>query len=266
MKYLTIKPSGKLYAYIRCYWIYEDSVSGKGPFIHRTMASPAPELLFHYKGTFKEMTPYGTSGNYFLTGIHAQTDNIRRFGIHSDFGIFGISLQPYAIPVLFGVSSLEIKNQVPDLVTLLGQEGKVLEEKMMTAENNVRRLHIINRFFEQRLSEFERPEVVHAAQSIQHHRGAVHLKKLKGQYGLSERQLERKFKEHIGFSLKTFSRIVRFESLLNSYGMKNTTLTQMAHNFGYYDQAHFIHEFKQFSGYNPKTYFSGKANEAFYTP
>ncbi|MCB0741840.1 MAG: helix-turn-helix domain-containing protein [Chitinophagaceae bacterium] len=266
MKYNTIKPTKRLSDIVRFYWMLEGSVPTERPYIHRTLANASPELIFHYKGPFEELNATDKPEKTFLTGVHAQTNKVRRFTAKSDFGIFGVFLQPYAIPVLFGIPSSEIKNELPDLVTLLGQDGKDLTEKMILAENNNQRLNIINQFFEQRLTQFDRPEIVNATRLIYHSHGFVNVKKLAEQSCLSQRQFERKFKEHIGFSPKSFARVVRFNALLWNYQRKDKTLTDIAYDFGYYDQAHFIQDFKQFSGYNPKTYFSGNASEVFYAP
>ncbi|RSC93482.1 helix-turn-helix domain-containing protein [Tenacibaculum singaporense] len=264
--YNTVKPSKKLSSIVRFYWMLEGSVSSDKPYIHRTLANASPELIFHYKGPFEELTFNDQPEKTFLTGVHAQTDLTRRFIVKSDFGIFGVFLQPYAIPVLFGLPSTEIKNELPDLVSLLGQDGRDLTEKMMLAKDNLERLSIINHFLEQRLSQFERPEVVKATKIIFDTNGQINIKQLSEKLCLSQRQFERKFKEHVGFSPKSFSRIVRFNALLGKYKKENMSLTEIAYDFGYYDQAHFIQDFKQFSGYNPKTYFSGMAKEVFYAP
>lgn len=266
MNFYTVKPTKKLSDFVRFYWMLEGSVSGEKPFIHRTLAIASPELIFHYKGPFEELTYAEHPEKSFLTGIHAQTNQVRRFIVKSDFGIFGVFLQPYAIPALFGIPSSEIKNELPDLVSLLGQVGKELTEKMMLAKSNSQRLFIINHFLERRLTQYDRPEIANATKRIFDSNGLANVKKLAEQSCLSQRHFERKFREHIGFSPKTFSRIVRFNALLWNYNRENASLTDIAYDFGYYDQAHFIQDFKQFSGYNPKTYFSGKAKEVFYAP
>jgi len=82
---------------------------------------------------------------------------------------------------------------------------------------------------------------------------------LANDYFLSERQFERQFRKFSGFSPKLFSRIVRFQSALTQYGNNEKSLTEIALETGYYDQSHFIHDFKEFSGYHPKQYFSGNS-------
>ncbi|MBO9660186.1 MAG: helix-turn-helix domain-containing protein [Chitinophagaceae bacterium] len=42
-----------------------------------------------------------------------------------------------------------------------------------------------------------------------------------------------------------------------SFGNEYRTLTEIAYQCGYYDQSHFIHDFKEFSGYHPRHYFKG---------
>ena len=60
-----------------------------------------------------------------------------------------------------------------------------------------------------------------------------------------------------------YSRIIRFQAALKEYGSKKT-LTDIAQDCGYYDQSHFINDFREFTGYNPKVYFAGKAEGSEY--
>jgi AraC-like DNA-binding protein len=266
LKYSIIKPYYPLSEYVRYYWILEGIASSENPYLHRTLANASPELLFHYRGSFEELCTTGQYEKSFSSGIHAQTNLHRKFSIQSDFGIFGVYLQPYSIPALFNMPSTEVVNEMPDLVSLLGQVGKDLTEKMMLAKGNKQRLSIINQFLIERIAEFDRPEIIHATQKIIRTNGLYDVKELASQAYLSQRQFERKFKEYIGFSPKLFSRIVRFNALLPNYKNEDVTLTELAFDFGYYDQSHFIHDFIQFSGYNPNTYFKRKADDAFYSP
>lgn len=264
MKYYTIRPSEKLAGYVRSFWVLEGKITKEQPYIHRTLATLCPEMIFHYRGPFEELTFADHPEKSFITGIHAQTTKFRRFIVKESFGIFGVFLEPYAVPALFGIPSTEIINELPDLAALLGQEGKNLEEQMMLAVNNEQRLQLVTSFLEKRLTYIKRPEIIRATKIIYNSKGQLNLKELAECSCLSQRQFERKFKELTGFSPKLFSRIVRFQSLLCSNKKQYHSLTEMAYDFGYYDQAHFIQNFKEFSGYNPSAYFSGKAYEIFH--
>ncbi len=260
MTYYTLQPSQKLSPFVKCFWVLEDNRANENPYIHRTLANGFPELIFHYRGIFDEIFPGGIERS-FTSGIHGQTQKFRRFIIKENFGIFGVYLYPSAIPQFFSSPATELTDEMPDLEALLGQEGKFLEEKMMTARDNVQRVKIISAFLGEKISEnyLYQPDVFSCINHIIQSKGVANIKTLAGKHFLSVRQFERKFKQFSGFPPKLFSRIIRFQAAIKKYDNKKLPLTEIAYECGYYDQSHFIHDFKEFSGYHPMKYFSGKA-------
>lgn len=256
--FYQIPPSSLLAPYIRFFWVFEmDSIAGN-PYVYRSMADSCTEMIFHYKGRFH--TP-GDNRLEPFSMVQGASRSYNRYTTVDDFGIFGVYLYPFAANVLLGTTAQEISNQSPDLHTLLGVEGRSLEEEMMLAKDNKARYRILSSFLEQRLIK-EQPAVLplhHAIRQVIHTTSFTNIDQLSEQYCLSRRQFERKFKEYSGFSPKLYNRIVRFGKAMNNYGVKHKTLTEIAYDCGYYDQSHFIHDFKEFSGYHPKQYFSGNA-------
>lgn len=264
MKYYTLKPSPKLAPYVRCFWVYEGEASPAEPYIYRGYADGCTELVFHYKGVYDQLVEGDQVGS-FAAGIHAQTRKYTRFVVKRDWGIFGCYLYPFALPRLFAFPASDFTDLMTDFDSVLGREGKELEERMLTARDNLCRVEILSSFLEKRLDRDKREEPLVFA-SIGHiieTRGLVNVRKLAREYFLSNRQFERKFKEFAGFSPKTYSRIIRFQAALKEYG-SNKSLTNIALDCGYYDQSHFINDFREFSGYNPKIYFSGQAEGSEY--
>jgi AraC-like DNA-binding protein len=255
MIYYTIKPSAKLADFVQYFWIFEGAAADHEPFELRTPASGFAELLFHYKGIFQEITADQSSEASFSSGIHAQTDRHRRFSITQNFGMIGVRLYPYALHVLFGIPAVEFVNNLPDLFLFLGAEDRSITGQVFDAKDHHERLTIITRFLESRIKQFSKPEVAFAVKEIITGDGAVKLDALVNQCSLSQRQFQRNFKEHTGFSAKTFSRIIRFNALLQKSDFNDQSLTDIALTFGYYDQSHFIQDFKAFSGLNPRAYF-----------
>lgn len=266
--YYTIPPPPALAGYVRFFWVYEIDFDAMVPYIYRSMADGCPEMVFHYKGDFREVNNDGSmeqcSGPRSM--VHAQSARYRRFVTQEHFGIFGAYLYPFAIPYLFGQSSASFSNQLPDLQTLLGAAGRELEEKIMLAVNNHERTMILSTFLQTQLDTVRRKETIiqSAVRHLVHSEAINNIGALSDQYYLSTRQFERKFKEYAGFAPKTYSRIIRFQSALKEYGNQNKSLTEIAYQCGYYDQSHFIHDFKEFSGYHPRQYFSGKPEGAEY--
>ncbi|NIJ51612.1 helix-turn-helix domain-containing protein [Dyadobacter arcticus] len=266
MKYFTFKPPPVLASFVRYYWALEHDVSAELPYVHRTMADGCAEMIFHYKGRFDEVIEDGTTELSFTSGVSGPSRRFRRFRIAEDFGIFGVYLYPFAIPALFGIPSREVSDQMPDIVNIFGNQGAELEEKIMLAADNVARVEIISGFLKACLvrQQPHEPAVFSVINRIINDNGLTNVPDLAAQSFLSTRQFERKFKAFSGFSPKLFTRIIRFHAALNAYGDNGRSLTEIAYDCGYYDQSHFIHEFKTFSGQHPKEYFSGKSESTGY--
>ncbi len=260
MRYYTIPPPIHLKPYVRCFWVFEhDFGANEDSYIYRSIADGCVELVFHYRATFDEIITQGTAHNW-QSGIHFQSEHYRRFETKQSFGIFGAYIYPFAVPYFFKVPSDETTNEMLDLEIFLGREGKELEEKIMTAADNRKRAEILTGFLEKRLLNVKlKDETI--ATAIRHiiHSGEINtVGQLANRFNMSIRQFDRKFKAYAGFNPKTYLRLVRLQNATKQYGA-NKSLTQIALECGYYDQSHFIHDVKAFTGYHPGFYFSGDA-------
>jgi transcriptional regulator GlxA family with amidase domain len=91
-----------------------------------------------------------------------------------------------------------------------------------------------------------------AAKWLHHTRGECRIADLADYCQVSVRQLERGFRRVIGASPKIFARTVRFEQAQRRLMFDpDADLTQLAQECGYFDQAHFIKDFKEFAGKTP---------------
>lgn len=129
MKYLEYKPSAKYADFIKAFWVLE----GDATYQHYSLADVCPELLFHYNGCFDEILQNNNIEKTFTSGIHGQTFKPRKFSIDKAFGIFGVSFYPHALPLIFGLPANELTNEMPDLKTILQQQGEELEERIFSA-------------------------------------------------------------------------------------------------------------------------------------
>ncbi len=100
--------------------------------------------------------------------------------------------------------------------------------------------------------------IVAAVKHVIHSKQNGTVAQLADQFNLSARQFDRKFAAYAGFSPKTYLRLVRLKNATQQCPV-NKSLTQIALECGYYDQSHFIHDLKAFTGYHPSFYFSGNA-------
>lgn len=255
MRYETIPPPPHLAHIIRFFWMME----GEAGYTHHNMADACVEMLFHYRGRFDEIENNGERSSSYTAGLHGATHVLRRYTIDAGFSIFGVYFYPQAIPLLFSLPASELTNVAVELSYLLKSVGIQLEEEIMAASNNRERCSIICRFTEQRLAARHTIElpVFSAIRHIIHNKPDTSIADLARQYYLSERQFERQFKQYAGLSPKLFSRIIRFQAAASFYKRDVMSLGSIALECGYYDQSHFISDFKTFSGLHPKQFFSG---------
>ncbi|WP_313998620.1 AraC family transcriptional regulator [Xanthocytophaga flava] len=81
------------------------------------------------------------------------------------------------------------------------------------------------------------------------------ITELKQTIPLSNRQLERKFKQLIGVNIQSYRRISRFQKAFKQMQFEYNTLTDVGYNSGYFDQSHFSRDFKFFTNYRPNHFF-----------
>ena len=258
MNYYTIPPPLKLAQYIQFFWVLEGSAAAETPFYHRVLAESSPEWIFYCKGQFEV---YGTGSDLHTTSfscLSGQMQNFKKLHTLNDFCLFGVYLFPYTIPAIFGLPAHALSDQTVDTETLLGREGQLLEQKMFAASDHRQRAMLISQFILQRLAKSPETEspVFASIRKILFAPTALSIPALADDCYLSRRQFERKFIHYAGYSPKQFQRIARFNAVIKGFDKRPSSLTEMAYSCGYYDQSHFIHDFRLFSGYNPKAFFT----------
>jgi AraC-like DNA-binding protein len=108
----------------------------------------------------------------------------------------------------------------------------------------------------QRLDMLFGPQHVRAAAKLLYStKGQFRVAELADRCHMSARQLERQFDDATGVSPKTLARSIRFESIRSRLMFEpDANLTDLAYEFGYADQAHFIHDFKAFTNKTPSEF------------
>ncbi len=253
IRYVRIKPSENIAGYVRHFWEGEVDLVGEDDFRHFSIATSSAKLVFHYKGDFKELNPAGELKNSFVSGLQGQSRSHTQFISNNDVGIFGIEFYPYAIPSLFSISADAVTGQFIDLETLLGARGRELQNRILSATCTAERVAIATKFLESGMTALNSSPVMDAIHHIHLSRGIISIHHLAGQYNVSLRQFERLFKGLTGLAPKTYAKVIRFETAVSKLN-KGQSLTHIALDSGYFDQSHFIHDFRAFTGLLPKDY------------
>jgi methylphosphotriester-DNA--protein-cysteine methyltransferase len=139
----------------------------------------------------------------------------------------------------------------------LVQRGKVcaIEEELAAADNNNQRILIVERFL---LSELKKTQsdalVSEAIKKIKLSKGDIKVKELLASLPISRDPFEKRFRKITGTSPKHFAAIIRLKNLIENY-TDAISFTEAAYSAGYYDQAHFIKDFRAFTGQTPHDFF-----------
>jgi AraC-like DNA-binding protein len=243
---------------IRQYWVGEVTTAAGQSFTHLAPAQSSAQILLHYQGEFATMDEHKNARRNLVAGFYGPSLLPRQYTTGSgQAAIFGIQLSPWAIPALFSVPASQVTNQTIALADLLGASGNELVEKLLSANTPEERAQLASAFFEQRLRRQQNAKfgnLEYAIGQIHRTQGQADKKTLAGESCLSKRQFERSFKALTGFSAQTYSRIIRFENAIHRLAGQKENLTDFALAGGYYDQAHFNHDFKSFTGLPPREY------------
>ncbi len=211
------------------------------------------EVIFQLTGGFMQRT-YGTKDwtlrpSSFVGGLHSKSFQIR--GTSETSKLISIVFKPLGarcfIPgrlnlykdELIRLNDIDTNFQFPELSELAYDQ---LAEKL---DN-----YLAERFFEYY------PSVVdYALQLISEKNGFIPIKSLSNHLNISSSHLRKLFGEQIGMSPKAYSRILRVRQISTLLKQSNCdNLSQLSHDLGYFDQAHFIHDFKSITGRTPSIY------------
>lgn len=129
-----------------------------------------------------------------------------------------------------------------------------VEERLAEATNNAARISIVEQFLLSQLKDHADRLVLNAIQKIKSAGGNLRIKELLSSLPISVDPFEKRFRRLVGASPKQFSAIVRFRNLIMNHS-PSESLADTAHTAGYFDQAHFIKDFKSFTGQTPLDFF-----------
>jgi AraC-like DNA-binding protein len=256
MIFQTYPVPSDLTDYVRCFWTLESDGSSRLPFIHRATAECCAELIFYFKGEVNVYRNESTKERTFTSGLYAQSQDYRKFAIDRAFGMLGVYLYPHTIPLLFNIPASNLSDYNLDITSLFGEEGTILEDKVMCATSPNMRIKFISEFLIKKLARLEKKSS-YLSSTIRHAIAMGTMQsvgEMAAACNLSVRQIERDFRVLSGFSPRLFSKLTRFRSLMESIPSKEYSMTDLAYAFNYYDQSHFINEFRRFTGLTPSRY------------
>ena len=257
MDYQTFQPHPDLESLISCYWTLEVSANDNSQ-KQRIVPDGCIEMAFILGDDIKRYT----SENEFIMQPRAMIlgQTIEPFYIEPTgyVNTFAIRFYPYGFANFVTEPIKNLANKETPLKALFDEKiAKELEQKIIQAKNVNQRIEIIEKFLLERLNEKSTVEniVKRTVDVLLSTNGNTPIKKILKNDLSQRRKLERKFAQQIGVSPKQLAKVIRLQTALKILLNKETeSLTKIAYKSEYYDQAHFIKDFKEFTGTNPKDF------------
>lgn len=173
------------------------------------------------------------------------------------FSVIGVHFRPGGGFPFFGVPAGELHNRSVTLDMVWGGYAATVSDRLWEAETPERRFRILERALLDRARDRldGHPAVRYALNLFDRSNGARPVSDVVQRIGLSPRRFIELFRGQVGLSPKVFCRIRRFnEALRRIERLTDVDWADVALSCGYFDQAHFNHDFRAFSGINPSTY------------
>lgn len=258
MNYNEIKPDSRLKQYVKCYYIYESS--SDVAFEDTVFPSGCMEIIFNL-GTGKWQTAVGdsfvTTPSIELWGQIIRPLPIRSIGKNT---MLGIRLFPHGAACFLPNKIDGFNNQVIDFRDASDSTVNTLYAKLQETTGWHKRIERVEEFLLHRLSLSERKlDKVEVVSDIMHELQRAdffdNIGNVASRYGITSRYLQKLFLQYTGLTPKLYSKITRFQNSLRLVNnKKDLSLTSIAYDCGYFDQSHFIREFKSFTGITPSGY------------
>lgn len=257
MFYEEIQPQPFLRRYIKCFWALKIDGQLRVSEPETVLPDGSLEIVFNLADRFQRFHSDGrveVQPHAIVVGQMRRSVRIQATG---KVDLFGVRFQTLGAYHLFKCSLSELTEIIVELDQLLDRPVSGLFESIAVAETNASRISLIENLLLDSLRTPDSSErVVEAVKDhIHRNRGIISIHQTARDFGVSQRQLERHFKNMVGVSPKFYSRIIRMQNIVAASEFRESTaLLDLALQFGYYDQSHFVREFTEFAGKSPTTF------------
>ncbi|MCF0064603.1 helix-turn-helix domain-containing protein [Dyadobacter chenwenxiniae] len=258
MKLQLIEPRAELKPFIGKIWVLESN--GRLPEDDMKLIVPngMVKLIIPVKngliGKYEKWRHRSKEGSITLIGI---SDTPAIVDIEHDNPHCNIGIEFYALGAyrLFHLPQFELKNKIFDLEDVIGNQARHLSERLINIEKIEEKIEVIQSYLISQLSR-STPDLVvdYCLSQIVGTKGLIAVNELERKTGFSSRWLREKFTDKVGLSPKSISSVIRFMQFYEANANANMDFFKNELYTYFYDQAHFIKDFKRFTGMAPSKF------------
>ncbi len=262
MNYQTYQAHPDLTALIKCYWTLEVPAEAEAP-KQRIISDGCLEMAFVLGD---DINRYTSDNTYILQPRAMVIGQITEPFFIQPTGYvntFAIRFYPYGFANFINKPIKELSNTETPITYLFDNNvASLLEQRIMEAKDTKERIIIIEDFL---LTELNRKSTLDkivqtTVEALVTTNGSISINHIIKSDIANRRQLERKFASQVGLSPKQLAKVIRLQAALKMLlNEKSEKLSSIAYESEYYDQAHFIRDFKEFTGISPTAFLEDKS-------
>jgi AraC-like DNA-binding protein len=270
MIYRTYIPPPPLSDFVALFWLYEGFEAPHAK--ERVLPTGTMELVINLReDTLRVYDRHGHTQFQGFRGSLICGAQAEFFVIDtaSQAAVMGVHFQPGGAFPFLQLPACELHDVHVSLDTLWGAKAGELREQLLAAKTPEARFRILEQFLVAQASRplAHHPAVAFALQELQCVPHTRTLADLTEHIGLSPRRFIQVFREAVGLTPKLFCRIRRFQEVVHLIGRgQRIDWVDVALACGYFDQAHFIHDFRAFSGLSPTAYLTQRGTHLNHVP
>jgi len=257
ISYKEFKPHPHLQPYIENYWlqVFSGGKHEESP-LQKCLPLGMAQIIVHTQQQdclIQQNDQWERLPDMFFVGLYRDAVTWKTVGSSV---CFGINIKPESLMKFFNVPAAALYNDYTDVNNFLQSRINTLADKLMGHTDGQTLVAIAENYLLGRLKDIqsERNYITEATRLIRETKGSITIQDLCKNLYVSERQLQRSFKDILGTSPKTYTRIIRFRNAYNQLrgpALNKLSWASLSYDYGYADQAHFIRDFKEFTGAVP---------------
>lgn len=250
MKFDKHFPTDQLKPYIKYFVVSENELENE----YKVFPSSGLVIGFQYKGQLASLKDNSES-KLTSAGITGITDGYKVFKNSADIGTILVYFTEIGFTHFASHPANELFNLSLSLDDIFDKnEISEVEEKLIIATTDKQRLKIVEQFLVSQLKDIQADKlIVEAVKLIYQTNGTIRINELNEKLFISQSPFEKRFRKVVGTTAKKFASIVRFNTVLDNLN-ETKTLTEICYENNFFDQAHFIKDFKQFTGDTPENF------------
>ena len=266
----TQSPRPPLDTFIEWLWFHEGLNCDHS--LQRVLPDGSMELIFNLRDetrhVFDRVThrPSKSYQRSWLSGVHSEFIVI---DTAPEASMIGAHFRPGGAAAFLRLPPNELRNAVVDLEALWNAAAGTLRDQLLEAPTPAAKFRLLEDALLacRRAERAGHPAVNYALRCFMTEPHSITVGRVTGEIGLSPRRFIQLFNEQVGMTPKLFCRVRRFQKVVAEiHARKRIDWADVAAGCGYYDQAHFIHDFQEFCGLNPTEYLVERIGDSNFVP